>query len=136
MGVTIVCASRYAVTTHEMWASPPNSPTIVGNAVATIVESRASKSITSNSPPKTTSTLSLVACDVTSAEAAACIMMLQPFALFVPLTACCQKRRGLQCPVSNHNNRKNFHETNRYRVESRRTCQESVYLTRNHCTHH
>src|SRR6185503_4045355 len=73
MGVTMVCASRYAVTTHEMCAKPPNSPTIVGKAVATIVESRAAKSITSNSPPKTTSTLSCEARAVRSAEAAACI---------------------------------------------------------------
>src|ERR1043166_4118862 len=73
MGVTIVCARRYAVTTHEMWARPPNSPTIVGSAVATIVESRAAKSITSNSPPKTTSTLSCEARDVSSTGAAACI---------------------------------------------------------------
>src|SRR5690349_21914641 len=56
-----------------MWASPPNSPTIVGNAVATIVESRAAKSITSNSPPKTTSTLSSEVRDVRSAGAATCI---------------------------------------------------------------
>ncbi len=36
-GVTTVCASRYAVTTHDSWVRPPRSPTIVGSAVATIV---------------------------------------------------------------------------------------------------
>src|SRR5262249_53986555 len=66
-------ASRYGVTTQEMWARPPNSPTIVGSAVATIVESSAAKSITSNNPPKTTSTLSCETRDVSSAGAAASI---------------------------------------------------------------
>jgi hypothetical protein len=36
-GVTIVDASRYAVTTQDRCSTPPSSPTIVGNAVATIV---------------------------------------------------------------------------------------------------
>ena len=36
-GVTIVDASRYAVTTHERCSTPPRSPTIVGSAVETIV---------------------------------------------------------------------------------------------------
>ncbi len=53
-GVTAVWASRYAVTTQEMWFSPPRSPTIVGSAVDTIVESSAAISITSTSPEKTT----------------------------------------------------------------------------------
>src|SRR6478735_447056 len=53
-GVTIVCASRYAVTTHEMWSKPPRSPTIVGRAVETIVLSSAASSITSTRPAKTT----------------------------------------------------------------------------------
>src|ERR1051325_4107144 len=56
-----------------MWANPPNSPTIVGNAVATIVESSAAKSMTSSSPPKTTSTLSCEVRDVSSTGAAASI---------------------------------------------------------------
>src|SRR4029078_1562999 len=98
----MVCASRYAVTTHEMCAKPPNSPTIVGNAVATIVESRAAKSITSNSPPKTTSTLSSEVRDVSSAGAAACIEF--PLALFVPLGQCNQNPPHLDRPVPNPNN--------------------------------
>ena len=53
-GVTTVCASRYAVTTHERWSKPPRSPTIVGSAVDTIVASSAASSITSTSPAKTT----------------------------------------------------------------------------------
>src|ERR1035438_6550730 len=40
-----------------MWLSPPRSPTIVGSAVETIVESSAAISITSISPVNTTSTL-------------------------------------------------------------------------------
>ena len=36
-GVTIVEASKYAVTTHERCLTPPRSPTIVGSAVETIV---------------------------------------------------------------------------------------------------
>jgi hypothetical protein len=36
-GTLTVDDSRYAVTTHEIWSSPPRSPTIVGSAVATIV---------------------------------------------------------------------------------------------------
>src|ERR1041384_5906237 len=56
-----------------MWANPPNSPTIVGNAVATMVESSAAKSMTSSSPPKTTSTLSCEVRDVSSTGAAASI---------------------------------------------------------------
>ena len=56
-GVTAVCASRYAVTTQEMWLRPPRSPTIVGSAVETIVWSSDAISSTSISPVKTTQTL-------------------------------------------------------------------------------
>ena len=52
-GVTIVCASRYAVTTQLMCSNPPSSPTIVGRAVETIVLSSAASSITSTRPEKT-----------------------------------------------------------------------------------
>ncbi len=38
------------MTTQEMCSSPPRSPTIVGNAVDTIVESSAAISMTSISP--------------------------------------------------------------------------------------
>jgi hypothetical protein len=55
-GVTAVIASRYAVTTQEMWVSPPRSPTIVGSAVETIVWSSDARSITSISPLATIST--------------------------------------------------------------------------------
>src|SRR5690606_23432806 len=55
-GVTTVCASRYAVTTHPSRSSPPSSPTIVGSAVATMVESSAASSIASSRPLKTTRT--------------------------------------------------------------------------------
>jgi len=48
--VTIVSASRYEVTTHEMCSSPPRSPTMVGSAVETIVWSSEASSITSSSP--------------------------------------------------------------------------------------
>ncbi len=36
-GVDAVDVNKYAVTTHDKWSKPPRSPTIVGNAVATIV---------------------------------------------------------------------------------------------------
>src|ERR1051326_2836489 len=55
-GVTTVWASRYAVTTQESRARPPSSPTIVGNAVDTIVESSAASSMPSTRPLKTTRT--------------------------------------------------------------------------------
>ena len=51
-GVEIVEASRYAVTTQESFSIPPRSPTIVGSAVDTIVESSDASSITSISDPK------------------------------------------------------------------------------------
>src|SRR5437868_7569215 len=44
-GVEAVEASRYAVTTHDRWLSPPRSLTIVGRAVDTIVWSSAASSI-------------------------------------------------------------------------------------------
>ena len=47
IGVAIVEASRYAVTTHESCEMPPRSPTIVGSAVDTIVWSSDASSITS-----------------------------------------------------------------------------------------
>src|SRR5581483_5988848 len=53
-GVTAVCASRYALVTQDRRSRPPRSPTIVGRAVATIVESSAASSITSIRPPKVT----------------------------------------------------------------------------------
>ncbi len=43
--VAIVWVSRYAVTTQLMCSAPPRSPTIVGSAVDTMVESSADKSI-------------------------------------------------------------------------------------------
>ncbi len=43
--VAMVWVSRYAVTTQLMCSAPPRSPTIVGSAVATIVESSAASSI-------------------------------------------------------------------------------------------
>src|SRR5579875_510150 len=52
IGVETVDASRYAVTTHESWSTPPRSPTIVGRAVATTVWSRDASSIPSISAPK------------------------------------------------------------------------------------
>src|SRR5262245_16248051 len=51
-GVEIVDASRYAVTTHDRCSIPQRSPTIVGSAVDTIVESSDASSITSISDPK------------------------------------------------------------------------------------
>lgn len=51
-GSTMVDDSRYAVTTHDNWSSPPSppsSPTIVGSAVDTIVWSSADSSMTSSS---------------------------------------------------------------------------------------
>jgi hypothetical protein len=44
---------RYADATHEMWSSPPNSPTIVGSAVATIVWSSAASDIPAIRPANT-----------------------------------------------------------------------------------
>lgn len=44
------------MTTQERWARPPSSPTIVGRAVATIVESSAASSSTRTRPLKTTRT--------------------------------------------------------------------------------
>ncbi len=52
IGVDTVDASRYAVTTHERWFSPPRSPTIVGSAVATIVWSSAARNMPSMSAAK------------------------------------------------------------------------------------
>lgn len=43
--VDTVSVSRYAVTTHDMGAAPPRSDTIVGDAVSTIVRSRAVGSV-------------------------------------------------------------------------------------------
>ena len=43
--VAIVSVSRYDVTTHDTWAPPPRSPTIVGSAVETIVWSSAASSM-------------------------------------------------------------------------------------------
>ena len=43
--VAIVSASRYAVTTQDRWVAPPRSPTMVGNAVPTIVWSSAASSM-------------------------------------------------------------------------------------------
>src|ERR1041384_8771549 len=90
---------------------------MVGNAVATIVESSAAKSITSNSPPKTTSTLSSEVRDVRSAGAATCI------AIEIRVSLCtayasyhsCQNLHAFDRPVPNHNNLSNLVETNRYR---------------------
>src|SRR5919204_3170767 len=53
MGVETVDASRYDVTTHERWFRPPRSPTIVGNAVETIVWSSAARNMPSISAAKT-----------------------------------------------------------------------------------
>ena len=53
-GVTIVDARRYAVTTHERCSIPPRSPTMVGNAVETIVWSSAASSRTRTSAEKIT----------------------------------------------------------------------------------
>src|ERR671934_1499340 len=53
MGVETVEASRYEVTTHERWLSPPRSPTIVGSAVETIVWSSAARNMPSMSAAKT-----------------------------------------------------------------------------------
>src|SRR4051812_29005224 len=55
-GVTIVTASRYAVTTQLMWSRPPRSPTIVGSAVETIVWSSEASSITTSRAPITNPT--------------------------------------------------------------------------------
>ena len=52
-GVTTVWARRYAVVTQEMWLRPPRSRATVGRAVATMVESRAARSMTSINPRKT-----------------------------------------------------------------------------------
>src|SRR5215213_11395355 len=48
--MTSVCASRYDVTTHDSRSTLPSSPTIVGNAVATMVESSAASNIASSRP--------------------------------------------------------------------------------------
>jgi hypothetical protein len=52
-GVEIVDASRYEVTTHDRWFSPPRSPTMVGRAVETIVWSSAARNMPSISAAKT-----------------------------------------------------------------------------------
>ena len=57
--VAIVWVSRYAVTTQLMCSAPPRSPTIVGSAVATIVESSAASSI----PPMISAKATLRAVD-------------------------------------------------------------------------
>ena len=51
-GPATVEESRYAVTTQERSETPPRSPTIVGNAVETIVWSSEASSRTSRSAPK------------------------------------------------------------------------------------
>lgn len=53
-GVEAVAASRYAVTTHDRWLSPPRSLTIVGSAVDTIVWSSAASSMASMRAPRMT----------------------------------------------------------------------------------
>src|SRR3954468_8358653 len=55
-GVTMVTASRYAVTTQDRCSRPPSSSTIVGSAVETIVWSSDASSITRISPDITTQT--------------------------------------------------------------------------------
>src|SRR6476619_2994870 len=80
-----------------MWARPPNSLTIVGSAVATIVESSAARSITSNRPPKTTSTLSCEIRGVMSAGAAACMAVGYVWGLRVVLHLV---NSGLPCAIS------------------------------------
>src|SRR3954470_366401 len=52
MGTEIVDIKRYDVTTHDSWRSPPRAPTIVGNAVATMVWSRDANSIPAMRPRK------------------------------------------------------------------------------------
>ena len=63
--VAIVWVSRYAVTTQLMCSAPPRSPTIVGSAVATIVESRAASRI----PPMISAKATLRAPDPSSSGA-------------------------------------------------------------------
>ena len=55
-GVSAVDASKYEVTTHEMWLAPPRSETIVGSAVETMVWSSAARSMPSMTPAKTSAT--------------------------------------------------------------------------------
>ncbi len=69
IGVAIVEASRYAVTTHASCEIPPRSPTIVGSAVDTIVESSDASSITSISAPNTGPMLRVFACEAGIAAA-------------------------------------------------------------------
>ena len=56
-GVEAVEASRYAVTIHDRCEAPPRSPTIVGNAVATIVWSSAASNMPSNKAMSTSHSL-------------------------------------------------------------------------------
>ena len=65
--VAIVWVSRYAVTTQLMCSAPPRSPTMVGSAVATIVESRAA----SRMPPMISAKATLRAPDPSSSGASA-----------------------------------------------------------------
>jgi len=57
--VAIVWVRRYAVTTQLMCSAPPRSPTMVGSAVATMVESSAASSI----PPMISAKATLRAVD-------------------------------------------------------------------------
>lgn len=52
--VATVSASRYEVTTHDMWAAPPRSATMVGRAVPTMVWSSAASRTPSMIVPKMT----------------------------------------------------------------------------------
>ncbi len=52
--VVAVAVSMKAVTSHDMWARPPRSPTMRGSAVLTMFWSRAASTIDSNAPARTT----------------------------------------------------------------------------------
>ena len=60
IGVETVVPSTYAVTTQVKWSAPPNSKTIRGSAVLTIMLSSIASIIAIIRPNRTTRTLGLV----------------------------------------------------------------------------
>ncbi len=64
MGVDAVAVNSVAETTQASWSCPPSSPTIVGNAVATIVCDSAATSIPSINPTSTVTICRWVRCGI------------------------------------------------------------------------
>jgi hypothetical protein len=73
IGVDTVVPSTYAVTTQVKWFSPPNSPTIRGSAVLTIMLSSIASIIAIMRPARTTRI-----CGLTTASSASVMVRFSP----------------------------------------------------------